>query len=150
MPEFTGTITEPGLYGDIPEDQYHADPVDGGSLSVTSSRLLMPPNCPAIFDHFRRHPKQSTKSMDLGTVVHGMILGSMAVGHVSRGGRGWRQSARRGRRDQRRQGPAAAQPARHPPVPATAPDARLTAPDSGTRAVFKDGTVAAPRRAPAP
>lgn len=76
MPEFTGIITEPGLYGDMPEDQYHADPVPGGSLSVTGAKKLLPPSCPAIFDHERRHPKMATRSMELGTVVHGLILGT--------------------------------------------------------------------------
>lgn len=76
MPEYTGVITEPGLYPDIPEDQYHADPVPDGSLSVTSAKKLLPPSCPAIFDYDRQHPPASTKAMDKGTVVHGLILGT--------------------------------------------------------------------------
>jgi hypothetical protein len=69
-------ITEPGLYPDIDEDWYHADPVTGGSLSVSGAKLLLPPSCPAIFDHNRRHPHKATKSMELGTVVHGLVLGT--------------------------------------------------------------------------
>ena len=69
-------ITEAGLYPDIDEDWYHADPVQGGSLSVTSSRLLLPPSCPAIFKYRREHPKPPTKSMETGTVVHGLVLGT--------------------------------------------------------------------------
>lgn len=69
-------IDKPGLVPDMDEDWYHSDPVVGGSLSVTSSKLLLPPSCPALFDHARKHPHQSTKAMDLGTVVHGLILGT--------------------------------------------------------------------------
>lgn len=67
-------ITEPGLVPDMDEDWYHMDPVQGGSLSVTSSKLLLPPSCPAIFKYRREHPKPPTDSMQLGTVVHGLIL----------------------------------------------------------------------------
>lgn len=80
MPEvFTGTITEPGLYPGIPEDQYHADPVPaelGGSLSSTGVKDMLPPSCPALFDWNRRHPKKSSKAMDTGTTVHGIVLGT--------------------------------------------------------------------------
>lgn len=81
MPEFTGLITEPGLYPDIPEDEYHRDPVVGGSLSVTSSKLLLPPSCPALFKHARDHGGYHSKAMDTGTVVHSMVLGTEAT-HV--------------------------------------------------------------------
>jgi hypothetical protein len=67
-------ITKPGLYPDIDEDWYHADCVEGGSLSVSGAKLLLPPSCPALFDHARRHGKHS-KSMDTGTRVHALVLG---------------------------------------------------------------------------
>jgi hypothetical protein len=73
MPEFTGVITEPGLYPDVPEDQYHADPVQGGSLSVSGAKLLL--QAPAKFDYARRHGSKSSKSMDTGTRVHALVLG---------------------------------------------------------------------------
>jgi hypothetical protein len=72
----TTVITKPGLYPDIPEDEYHADPVPDGSLSVSAAKKLLPPDCPAIFDWERKHPKPPTKSMELGTVVHGLVLGT--------------------------------------------------------------------------
>jgi hypothetical protein len=72
----TTVITKPGLYPDIPEDEYHRDPVPEGSLSVTSAKKLLPPGCPAIFAWERQHPKPPTKSMELGTVVHGLVLGT--------------------------------------------------------------------------
>ena len=76
MPEWTGAFAGAGLYPNLPEDLYHRDVVPEGSLSVTSSKLLLPPSCPALFDHARKHPHVSTKAMDLGTVVHSMILGT--------------------------------------------------------------------------
>lgn len=69
-------ITEPGLVGDMDEDWYHADPVTGGSLSVSGAKLLL--QAPAKFDYARHHPHQSTKAMDKGTVTHGMVLGTGA------------------------------------------------------------------------
>lgn len=81
MPEFTGLVTEPGLYPDVPEDVYHRDPVVGGSLSVTSSKLLLPPSCPALFKHAREHGGYHSKAMDTGTVVHSLVLGTDAA-HV--------------------------------------------------------------------
>jgi hypothetical protein len=66
-------ITEPGLYPDIDEDWYHADPVEGGSLSVSGAKLLL--QAPAKFDYARRHPHPSTDAMKLGTVIHSMVLG---------------------------------------------------------------------------
>ena len=72
-------ITAPRIVGDMDEDWYHSDPVPealGGSLSSSGAKLLLPPNCPAIFDYQRRNGKRPTKAMELGTVVHGMILGT--------------------------------------------------------------------------
>lgn len=76
MPEWTGTFAGAGLYGDIPEDLYHRDIVPEGSLSVSGAKKLLPPSCPAIYDYDRAHPKRASRSMELGTVVHGMILGT--------------------------------------------------------------------------
>lgn len=76
MPQFTGLITEPGLYPDVAEGAYHADPVahEWGSLSSTGAKLLVPPSCPALFDWSRKHGKHS-KSMDDGTRVHALVTG---------------------------------------------------------------------------
>ena len=67
-------ITAPGLYPDIDEDWYHADCMQGGSLSVSGAKLLLPPSCPYLFDWHRTHGKRS-KSMDTGTRVHALVLG---------------------------------------------------------------------------
>jgi hypothetical protein len=72
-------ITAPCIVGDMDEDWYHSDPVPealGGSLSSSGAKLLLPPNCPAIFDYQRRHGKRPSRAMELGTVVHGMVLGT--------------------------------------------------------------------------
>ena len=75
---WTGPVTKPGIY-QMDEAYYHSDPVPeavGGSLSSSGAKLLLPPNCPAIFDYQRRNGKRPSKAMELGTVVHGMILGT--------------------------------------------------------------------------
>lgn len=72
-------ITKPGLYLDIPEDEYHRDCIPaefGGSLSVSGAKKLLPPSCPAIFEYERRNPRPPSSEMELGTVVHGMLLGT--------------------------------------------------------------------------
>lgn len=71
-------ITRPQLVGDMDEDWYHSPfgPVPEGSLSSSGAKLLLPPNCPAIFDYQRRHGKRPSKAMELGTVVHGLVLGT--------------------------------------------------------------------------
>lgn len=75
MPEFSGVITEPGLYPDVPEDAYHGDPVPEGSLSVSGAKKLVPPSCPAVYDHERRHGGKHSKAMNAGTRAHALVLG---------------------------------------------------------------------------
>jgi PDDEXK-like domain of unknown function (DUF3799) len=69
-------ITEPGLY-DIPEAEYHADPVPGGSLSSSMAKWLLPPSAPAIAQYKRAHPEVKTE-FDLGSGAHKLILGKGA------------------------------------------------------------------------
>lgn len=70
-------VTEPGVY-DIPAEQYHADPVEGGSLSSTGARRLldMPP---ARWKWEQEHPPAPTAAMILGTAVHSLVLGGPKV-----------------------------------------------------------------------
>lgn len=63
----------PGIYDDMPEDAYHADPVPGGSLSASGAKLLLPPSCPALYRYRRDHPKTSA-AFDYGTTAHKLIL----------------------------------------------------------------------------
>lgn len=70
----TESITVAGVY-DIPADVYHADPVEGGSLSSSGARKLLPPHCPAIYRHERDNPPTTTKAFDLGHAAHKLVLG---------------------------------------------------------------------------
>ncbi|MFJ4990024.1 PD-(D/E)XK nuclease-like domain-containing protein [Streptomyces sp. NPDC088732] len=71
------TVEGPGLYPDLPAEEYHADPFRdrGGSLSSTGARKLVPPSCPALFRHWadtRQPPKQV---FEFGTAAHKLVLG---------------------------------------------------------------------------
>lgn len=72
----TVIVTAPGLYLDIPEDEYHADtvlaPELGRSLSASGAKTLL--RNPARFDYERQHPKASSAAMDLGSVAHHLVL----------------------------------------------------------------------------
>lgn len=69
-------ITTPGIYADVPEADYHRDPVKGGSLSASGAKLLLPPNgCPAKFDYKRFRPEEPKDVFDLGKAAHYMVLG---------------------------------------------------------------------------
>lgn len=67
-------VTEPGLY-DMPAEDYHADPIPGGSLSSTGARKLLPPSCPAIFQYERKHGGGNRPEFDIGTAAHKLVLG---------------------------------------------------------------------------
>lgn len=64
-----------GVYGDMPEDVYHADPVPGGSLSSTGARHMLPPSCPALFKYERDHPVFKSV-FDYGSAAHKLVLGT--------------------------------------------------------------------------
>lgn len=70
------TVTQPGVY-DMPAEEYHADPVPGGSLSSSEARRLLPPSCPALFRHYKDHPedRETTKALDFGSAAHALVLG---------------------------------------------------------------------------
>lgn len=71
-------ITEPGVY-DIPVEQYHRDPVEGGSLSCSGSRKLIPPSCPAKFRYAQDHPGEDhAPHFDVGSAAHTAVLGEGA------------------------------------------------------------------------
>lgn len=67
-------IDKPGVY-DLPAADYHADPVAGGSLSSTGARRLLPPSCPAKFQHWRENGDEPNDEFDLGTAAHKLVLG---------------------------------------------------------------------------
>lgn len=67
-------ITEPGIY-DIPEADYHRDPVPGGSLSASTAKRLLADGGPARWRHQADHPEPPSKEMELGTVAHKIVFG---------------------------------------------------------------------------
>lgn len=66
-------ITSPGVY-DLPAEQYHADPVPGGSLSSTGARMLL--KCPAKFNWARHNPQPVKAEFEFGTAAHTLLLGT--------------------------------------------------------------------------
>lgn len=75
-------ITEPGLYPDVDEDWYHADPVEGGSLSVSGAKLLVPPSPAAKFKWARDNPRPPSRAQKLGMLAHALTLGT-PVGDIA-------------------------------------------------------------------
>lgn len=72
----TTVIAEAGVYDGVPAEDYHADPVPGGSLSSTGARLLMPPNCPAKYRWYADNPPESTRVFDFGHAAHKRVTGA--------------------------------------------------------------------------
>lgn len=66
-PVFTGA----GVYT-MTDEQYHADPVPGGSLSSTGARAIL--DSPARFRYDRDH-RRGSKAFDVGHAVHAKVLG---------------------------------------------------------------------------
>lgn len=62
---------EPGVYDDIPIEEYHADRT---SLSVSGAKELLA-SCPAKFRYLQDHPQPPTPAMEFGTAAHAVILG---------------------------------------------------------------------------
>ena len=68
-------VTQPGVIDGMPDDIYHADPVVGGSLSVSGAKLLLPPNCPALFKWRRDNGQPNKAVFDFGHAAHKEVLG---------------------------------------------------------------------------
>jgi PDDEXK-like domain of unknown function (DUF3799) len=66
-------ITEPGVYPDIPDAIYHADPVAGGSLSSTGAKRIL--DSPARFQWEQEH-RVEKHAYDVGHAVHSRVLGA--------------------------------------------------------------------------
>lgn len=69
-------IDQPGIYDGLDEQRYHADPVPATSLSHSGAKHLLPPSTPAQFAWDRAHPPEPSKSMELGTAAHKLVLGT--------------------------------------------------------------------------
>jgi len=87
----TIVITESGVY-DIDAKAYHADPVEGGSLSATGARKLLPPSCPALFKWWREHEEEHSDDFDFGHAAHEIVLGR-GPGIVYVDAKDWRTNA---------------------------------------------------------
>lgn len=95
------SIVEPGVYFDIPEDEYHRDPVPGGSLSSSGAKRLLPPYCPARFVHERQHGQPPRAEFDVGRAAHALVLGVGAdLGIVD--APDWKTKAAQAERDEHR------------------------------------------------
>jgi len=66
-------ITEPGIYRELDETVYHADPVIGGSLSSTGAKHLT--KSPAHYHHYNTFGMAPRAAFDRGHVIHKEILG---------------------------------------------------------------------------
>lgn len=66
------SITTPGVYDGIPDADYHADPVPGGSLSSTGARALL--RSPAHYAWQQEH-RAERAVFDVGHAVHAVVLG---------------------------------------------------------------------------
>ena len=97
----TVVIDEPGLYPTVTAEQYHADPVAGGSLSSSGARRLLPPSCPARFRYDQLHGQAPKAHYDLGHAAHRAVLGVGAGVHVI-DAPDWRTKAAKEERDEAR------------------------------------------------
>lgn len=75
-------IDAPGLYYDVPDELYHADPVTGLSLSSSVAKLLVSKSPrhawyahPRLNKSLLMEPEDSTPAKDFGTAVHTIALG---------------------------------------------------------------------------
>ena len=71
-------ITEPGTYN-LNEETYHGDPVEGGSLSASNAKHLIPgepfDGCPRKFAIKRDTPQKPKAIFDFGHIAHKLVLG---------------------------------------------------------------------------
>lgn len=67
-------ITEPGLY-QITENDYHADPVPGGSLSSSGARKIIGASL-AHFHWWAEHPEPPRDVFEFGSAAHAVVLGT--------------------------------------------------------------------------
>lgn len=88
----------PGIYR-MTAEQYHADPVPGGSLSSSGARKLLPPSCPAKFRYEQDHGQEANPVFDFGHAAHKKVLGigpELAIVDAD----DWRTKAAREQRDE--------------------------------------------------
>lgn len=64
----------PGVYDQLPAEDYHADP----ALSASGMKLLLDPGCPALYRYERDHPQPPKDIFDFGNAAHRVVLGDGA------------------------------------------------------------------------
>jgi hypothetical protein len=64
----------PGVHN-LTAAEYHADPVEGGSLSSTGARKILD-TCPAKFRHWQLEGEERKTVWDEGTAAHQLVLGA--------------------------------------------------------------------------
>lgn len=65
------TPLPPGVYDQLPAEDYHRQP----ALSSSGARKLLPPSCPALFRHGQLHGRPPKRVFDLGHAAHALVLG---------------------------------------------------------------------------
>jgi hypothetical protein len=97
----TVQTTPAGVY-QMTAEEYHADPVPGGSLSSSGARKLLPPSCPAKFRYEQEHGQDHRAVFDFGQAAHLMVLGEGPDTEVVDAD-DWRTKAAREQRDEARE-----------------------------------------------
>lgn len=67
-------VDAPGVWDDMPDGIYHADPVPDGSLSNSAAKWLLPPYSPAHYVA-RNQRKRPEGVFDFGRAAHAVALG---------------------------------------------------------------------------
>lgn len=83
-PIMRSEIAGPGVYA-MPDAVYHGDPApaaDGGSLSSTGARKIVPPSTMAHFRYWREHGEPPKDEFDFGHAAHRLVLTEGAEIHV--------------------------------------------------------------------
>ncbi|MFC7929133.1 PD-(D/E)XK nuclease-like domain-containing protein [Streptomyces cinereoruber] len=87
-------IVEPGLYPDLPAEEYHAQRT---SLSSTGARTIL--KAPALYRYEQDHPQSRRDTFDFGTAAHRVVLGD-GPELVAIEANDWRTKAAREERDE--------------------------------------------------
>ena len=67
------SLTDEGVYTGLDEATYHADPMEGGSLSVSGAKVLL--KNPAKFRWQRDNPPEPKPQFLVGHAAHALVLG---------------------------------------------------------------------------
>lgn len=75
------SVTEPGIYSKVPENDYHQRRFGPSeSISATEAKTLL--KAPALMMHKRMNPPAKKKEFNFGHVVHALVLGEGLPVHV--------------------------------------------------------------------